>query len=76
MSEIIKKHQFFIQGKTAKSIGKSGMINHLDRPMAEFFNEICKSALNGEGIIAIQWAISKLDKAEQDAVEKECETGN
>ena len=64
MSEIIKKHQFLIERNKAKSIGKSGMLNHLDKPIAEFFNEICKSALNGDGIIAIQWAISELDELE------------
>lgn len=77
MSEIIKKNQFFIESKAAKAIGKSGMINHLDKLLAEFFNEICKATLNGEDeMFAIQWAISKLDKGEQDAVEKGREAGN
>jgi len=77
MSEIIKKHQFFISSKSAKAIGKSGMIKHLDKPMAEFFNAICKEVLNGDDeMFAIQWAISKLDDGEKNAIEKGREAGN
>ena len=70
MSEIIKKYQFFIKSTDAKAIGKAGMLNHLDKPIADFFNEICKAVLNGDDeMFAIQWAISKLDKGEQNAIE-------
>ncbi len=69
MSEILKKHQFLIESNAAKAIGKAGMLNHLDKPIAEFFNAICKEVLNGDDeMFAIQWAISKLDKEEQNAV--------
>lgn len=69
MSEIIKKQQFFIASQDAKAIGKTGMYDKLDKSMVEFFNEICKAVLNGEDdIFAIQWAISKLDEEECDAV--------
>lgn len=71
MAEIIKKEQFMIASKTAKAIGKSGMLNHLDKPIAEFFDAICKAVLNGDDeMFAIQWAISKLDEGEHDAVVK------
>lgn len=70
MSEIIKKQQFFIASKDAKAIGKAGMLNHLDKPMAEFFHAICKEVLNGDSeMFAIQWAISKLDEGEKNAIE-------
>ncbi len=69
MSEFIKKHQFLIASKDAKAIGKTGMIEKLDKSMVEFFNEICKAVLNGEDdIFAIQWAISKLDADEKKEV--------
>lgn len=78
MSEIIKKQQFFIASKDAKAIGKTGMYDKLDKSIVEFFNAICKEVLNGvdNDIFAIQWAISKLDEDEKNAIKKGCETGH
>jgi len=76
MSEFIKKHQFLIASKDAKAIGKKGVYEKLDKTMVDFFNEICKAVLNGEDdIFAIQWAISKLDEGEKNAVKEGRETG-
>ena len=71
MSEFIKKHQFFLESKAAKAIGKTGLYEQLDKTVVEFFNEICKAVLNGDDdIFAVQWAISKLDEGERNAVIK------
>jgi hypothetical protein len=70
VSEFIKKHQFLIACKNAKTIGKTGLYKHLDKDMVEFFNEICKAVLNGDDdVFAIQWAISRLDEEEKMVVE-------
>ena len=75
MSEIIKKHQFLIESKSAKAIGKTGLYKNLDKSMVEFFEAICKEVLNGdEDIFAIQWAISKLTDVEKKVVENNIET--
>lgn len=77
MTEVVIKKQFFISSKKAKSIGKMGMADILDKEMVALFNEIASAALNGEDdIFAVQWMISKLDKESSDAIKKECETGN
>ena len=72
MSDMISKKQFFIASKDAKPIGKSGMADILDVEMVKFFDEIAKAVLNGEidDVFAIQWAVSKLDEGERDALTK------
>jgi hypothetical protein len=71
VSEFISKRQFFIQSKDAKAIGKLGLYKNIEKLMVEFFNEICKAALNGdEDIFCIQYAISKLDEKEKEVVIK------
>jgi hypothetical protein len=76
MSEFVAKNQFFIATKDAKAIGKTGLYEKLDKQVVEFFNAISKAVLNGESedIFAVQWAVSKLDEGERDAIEKGRET--
>ena len=70
MSDILTKKQFFIATKDAKPMGKCGMANVLDVEMVGFFDEIAKSVLQGdaEDIFAVQWAVSRLDEGERNAV--------
>ena len=72
MSDMISKKQFFIATKDAKPMGKAGMANVLDVEMVGFFDEIAKAVLQGDtgDIFAVQWAVSRLDEGERDAVEK------
>ena len=78
MSEFISTKQFFIATKDAKPAGKIGMADKLDVEMVKFFNVIAKAVLNGEkdDIFAVQWAVSKLDEGERDAVEKGRKAGH
>ncbi len=76
MSEFISKKQFFIKTKDAKPMGKSGMADRLDIEMVRFFEEIAKSVLQGDSddIFVIQWAVSRLNEGERNAIEKGRET--
>ena len=70
MSDMISKKQFFIATKDAKPMGKAGMANVLDVEMVGFFDEIAKAVLQGDtgDIFAVQWAVSRLDEGERDAI--------
>jgi hypothetical protein len=76
VSEMLTKKQFFIATKDARPMGKAGMANVLDVEMVGFFDEIAKAVLQGDSddIFAVQWAVSRLDEGERDAIEKGCET--
>lgn len=66
---MLSKHQFLINSKNAKAIGKSGMAEKLDKCMVDFFNAISKEVLNGDDdLFAVQWAISKLDDNEREQI--------
>lgn len=69
MSEFVKRYQCFIESKNAKAIGKVGMRQKTDELLQDFFNDICYAVLNADDeIFLVQWAISKLDEGERDAV--------
>ena len=71
MSEFVNQYQCFIKSKDAKSVGKTGLIDKTNELMKDFLDDICKTVLNADDeVFLIQWAISKLDEGERDAVEK------
>ncbi len=71
MREIILQNQFYIESKSAKVIGKSGVEARTKELLTVFSNEICKTVLNAddEGFV-VQWAIIKLSKEERDAAKE------
>lgn len=71
MSEFVKRNQCFIESKKAKAIGRIHLEEKTDEILVDFFNDICKAVLQADDeVFLIQWAISKLDEGERDAVTK------
>ena len=71
MSEFIRQYQNIIKSTDAREAGFLATKNATGKMLNEFFEDITNAVMSkGDDVYLIQWAISKLDEGERDAIEK------